>query len=253
MSSLAIAAIVFACVFASALFGFFLRIALPSHHLSDDSTRVVTLSTGLIATLSALVLGLLIASAKSSFDRISDEATQAATKVVLLDRALARYGPETKEARELLRQTYASTVETLFSEADAQPAKLDTSGRLAKLEQLQNRLQELAPRNDAQRLQQSRALQLSGDLEQLRWLVISQGGGSIPTPFLVILVLWLIVIFTGFGLVTANNLTVVATLFVCALSVSGAIFLILELNSPFQGLMKISSAPMLNALAHLGK
>ena len=114
MSSLAIASIVFACVFSSGLFGLFVRAFLPNHHLSDDSTGVVKLGTGLIATLAALVLGLLIASAKTSFDKIKDEVTQAAVKIVQLDRALAHYGPETKEARDLLRGAVASAIELSF-------------------------------------------------------------------------------------------------------------------------------------------
>lgn len=116
MSSLAIASIVFVCVFVSALLGLFLRASLPEHHLSEDSTGVVKLGTRLLATLAALVLGLLIASAKTSFDRIKDEITQSAAKLVQLDRVLAHYGPETKEARDLLRSAVASAIELIISE-----------------------------------------------------------------------------------------------------------------------------------------
>ena len=72
-------------------------------------------------------------------------------------------------------------------------------------------------------------------------------------PFLVVLVFWLTILFISFGLFAPPNATVIATLFVCALSVSGAIFLILELDQPFEGLIRISSAPLRNALAHLGQ
>jgi Protein of unknown function (DUF4239) len=253
MSSLAIASIVFMCVFGSGLFGLFVRASLPNHHLSDDSTGVVKLGTGLIATLAALVLGLLIASAKTSFDKIKDEVTQGAVKVVQLDRALAHYGPETKEARDLLRGAVASAIELIFSEQGSKLAKLDAPERLARIEQMQTKLRELAPRNDVQRSLQARALELVNDLAQMRWLLIAQGEGAIPTPFLVVLVLWLAIIFAGFGLLSAKNATVVAILVVCALSVSGAIFLIEEMDRPLEGLMKISSAPMRNALAHLGQ
>lgn len=253
MSSLAIASIVFVCVFASALLGLFLRTALPEHHLSEDSTGVVKLGTGLLATLAALVLGLLIASAKTTFDKIKDEVTQSAAKVVQLDRALALYGPETKEARDLLHGALASAIELLFSGEGSGLAKLDAPERLARMEQIQAKLRELAPRNDAQRSLQSRALELCNEVAQMRWLLIVQGEGSIPTPFLVVLVLWLAIIFAGFGLLSAKNATVVAILVVCALSVSGAIFLIEEMDRPFDGLMKISSAPLRNALAHLGQ
>lgn len=253
MSSLAIASIVFMCVFGSALLGLFLRITLPEHHLSEDSTGVVKLGTGLLATLAALVLGLLIASAKTSFDKIKDEVTQAAAKVVQLDRTLAHYGPETREARDLLRNAVASAIELIFSKEGSGLAKLDAPERLARMEQIQTKLRELAPRNDVQRALQSRALELSNDLAQMRWLLIAQGEGAIPTPFLVVLVLWLGIIFAGFGLLSAKNATVVAILVVCALSVSGAIFLIEEMDRPLEGLMRISGAPLRNALSHLGQ
>jgi Protein of unknown function (DUF4239) len=252
MSSLAIASIVFVCVFGSGLLGLFLRSALPEHHLSEDSTGVVKLGAGLIATLAALVLGLLIASAKNYFDKINDEVTQSAATVIQLDRALARFGPETKEARALLRASFASAVDVLTGDK-ARMAKLDSSERMLRAERFQDKLWELVPRNDAQRSLQSRAAELSNELQQTRWLLIQQGEGSIPTPFLVVLVLWLAILFAGFGLLSARNATVVATLVICALSVSGAIFLIEEMNRPLEGLMKISSAPLRNALDHLGQ
>ena len=252
MSALAVASIVFVCVFGGGMLGLHLRTFLPEHHLKEDSTGVVKLGTGLIGTLAALVLGLLIASAKSDFDRVGDDIAQTAAKIVLLDRALAGYGPETKEARDLLRRAFASTVELISGEGPVL-AKLDAAQRLARFEEIQGKLRGLAPRNDAQRSLQSRALELSNDLAQMRWLLIEQGEGSIPTPFLVVLVLWLAIIFAGFGLVSAKNATVVTTFLLCALSVSGSIFLIEELNSPYAGLMKVSSVPLRNALAHLGQ
>jgi hypothetical protein len=253
MSSLAIASIVFVCVFSSGLVGLFVRASLPSHHLSEESTGVVKLGTGLLATLSALVLGLLIASAKTSFDKIKDEVTQAAAKVVQLDRVLAHYGPETKETRTLIREVVASALEVVFSGERSSFANLGAPERLARVEAIQVKLRELTPQNDAQRALQSRALEISNELLHMRWLLITQGEGAIPTPFLVVLVLWLAIIFAGFGLLSAKNATVVAILVVCALSVSGAIFLIEEMDRPLDGLMKISAAPLRSALAHLGQ
>jgi len=252
MSALAIASIVFVCVFGGGMLGLYLRMFLPEHHLREDSTGVVKLGTGLIGTLAALVLGLLIASAKNNFDRVSDDIAQTAAKIVLLDRTLAAYGPETKETRSLLRSAFASTVE-LISRGGSVVEGMDTPQRVSRFEGIQRKLRGLAPRNDTQRSLQSRALELSNDLAQMRWLLIEQGEGSIPTPFLVVLVLWLAIIFAGFGLVSAKNATVVTTFFLCALSVSGSIFLIEELNSPLAGLMKISTAPLQNALSHLGQ
>ncbi len=215
--------------------------------------RVVTLSTALIATLAAVVLGLLISSAKTSFDIISDEITQTASKVVLLNRSLANYGPEMKETRDLLHRAFSSAIEMIFANEGSRLAKLTVPERLAGIEQFQAKLRELAPRNDAQRSLQPRALELSNDLVQMRWLVIAHERDAILPPFLTVLVLWLAIIFVGFGMHTANNAIVLTTLFVCALTVSGAIFLIEELDRPFEGLMQISSAPLRNALAQLGQ
>jgi predicted nucleotidyltransferase len=110
-----------------------------------------------------------------------------------------------------------------------------------------------APQNDAQRLRQAQALQLSTELAQKRWLLVEQSGSSIPMPFVVLLTFWVTVIFVSFGLFAPSNATVIVTLLICALSVSGAIFLILELDQPFEGLIQISNAPLHNALAHLGQ
>ena len=252
MSSLEIALIAFACVFGSALLGLFLRGVLPEHHLSAESKDLLKLGIGLIATMSALVLGLLVSSAKGTFDRISEEEVQTAAKIVMLDRVLAQYGPETKVIRDVLRRTVASVVQVLFSEDASVRAKFDTSASVARGEDLVARIRALSPQNDDQRLLKAQALEISGEVLMARWLLIAQGR-SISTPFLVVLVAWLSIIFAGFGLFARRNATVVTTLFVCALSVSAALFMILELDTPLNGLIRVSSAPLRNALAHLGQ
>jgi hypothetical protein len=253
MSSLIIASIVFVCVFSSGLVGLFLRASLPPHHLSEDSTGMVKLGTGLLATMAALVLGLLISSAKISFDKVKNDFTLASVKLVQLDRVLAQYGPETREARELMRSVVASAIETISSEGGSHQVKMDNRERLARVEQIQAKFWELNPQNDVQRALKSRVLEFSNEVAQMRWLFFVAGEGAIPTPLLVVLVLWLALIFAGFGLLSAKNATVISVLLVCALSVSSAIFLIEEMDRPFEGLMQISSAPLRSALAHLGQ
>lgn len=249
MSPMTITWIVFACVFGGALVGTFLRAVLPEHHLSTDSKDFVKLGTGLIATMSALVLGLLIASAKSSYDTRTGEVTQMSANIIMLDRAMAHYGPDTKEARELLRRSVVHTLDRMWPEDSSRPAQLAPT---AESESLYDKIQKLSPQNEAQRAVQAQALTLSTNLAQTSWLLVEQSG-SVPMPFLVVLVFWLAVIFVSFGLFAPSNATVVATLLVCALSVSGAIFLILELDRPFDGLIQISSASMRDALARLGR
>src|SRR6476469_523546 len=116
MSAFAIAAVVLVCVFASALIGVYLRSVLPKEHLQDDSIDLIKLGIGLIATLTALVLGLLISSAKTSFEKVNDDLVQTAAQMVLLDRVLGHYGPETTELRAHMKQMYAQVIERLSSE-----------------------------------------------------------------------------------------------------------------------------------------
>lgn len=242
--------IVFACVFGGALLGLFLGDVLPEHHLSPDTKDTVKLGMGVIGTMAALVLGLLIASAKSSYDAQNSAVTQMAANFMLLDRVLAHYGPETKEARDLLRPTVAGVLDRIWPEDNQRSAALAPSGRA---EEFFDKIEELAPRTDSQRSLRDRALQIGTDIGHTHWLMFEQAGASIPTPFLVVLVMWLTIIFASFGLFAPRNATVIATQFVCALSVSAAIFLILELEQPFEGLLQISSAPLQNASAHLGQ
>jgi hypothetical protein len=250
MSPMAIGWIVLACIFGGALLGMVLRPILPQHHLSADSKDVVKLGMGLTATMAALVLALLIASAKSSYDTQRSELTQMSANVILLDRVLAHYGLETKQARELLRRSVARMLDQIWPENSSRPAQLEPTAAGGEI--LYDQIQELSPRSDAQRSLQAQALNMAIDLGRMRWLLFEQGNRSIPMPFLVLLVFWVTIIFVSFGLFAPPNATVIATLFVCALSISGAMFLVLELDRPFGGLVQISSAPLRNAVAHLG-
>jgi hypothetical protein len=252
MGSSTIALVVLACVFGSALFGLYLRAVLPEHHLSEASLGMVKLATGLIATMAALVLGLLISSAKGSFDRISSELVENAARVVTLDRTLADYGPEAQEMRELIKRDYTIKVEALTSGGTVQLEKLQTREAIGVLETLQAKLWRLAPRDDEQRGLRSRALQIIGELTSTRSLVILQKDGSIPMPLLAVLASWLVIIFVAFGLCAPRNYTTIAALFVCSLCASGAIFLILEMDRPLDGFIRIPAAPLHAALAQLG-
>jgi hypothetical protein len=249
---MAVSWIVFACVFGGALLGMFLRERLPEHHLDADSKDVVKLGMALVATMSALLLSLLIASAKGSYDAQSREVMQMAAGIVELDRVLSLYGPESKAARDALRQTVLS-VDRNWSGNETRTEKLDSATTRASGTDFFLQIQKLVPRNDTQRSLQAQAVQLALELARTRALLLEQTGSSIPVPFLVVLVFWLTVIFASFGLFAPHNATVVATLFVCALSVSGAIFLILELDTPFAGMLRISDLPIRNALTLLAQ
>jgi hypothetical protein len=251
MSSLAVGGIVFACVLGGAILGWFLRTRLPADHLTGESKDVVRLAMGLVGTLTALVLGLLVASAKGSFDTQRNGVSQIAAGVVVLDRTLANYGKETQEVRELLRASVADMIDRTWPE-EAGGASGSGTRTEGKYEALYEKTQGLAPKTDAQRALQSQALKAVTDLGQLRWALSAQQGSSIPVPFLVIMVSWLVLILGSFGLFAPGNRTTVTALVVCSWALASAVFLVLELDRPFQGMIHISSEPLRNALAQLG-
>jgi hypothetical protein len=192
MTPSVISGIVFGCIFGGALAGMIVRRLLPEHHLSAESRDVVKLGMGLIATMAALVLGLLVASAKSSFDAQKSGLTQLSANIILLDRVLAHYGPETSDARALLRGTVVGSLERLWPEAGSSAGQVQPT---AASESLYEKIQELTPKNESQRTLQAQAVKTGIDVAQTRWLLFSQRGTSIPTPFLVVLVFWLTIIF----------------------------------------------------------
>jgi Protein of unknown function (DUF4239) len=250
MSALTTGLLVFACVFGGALLGMSLRRIWPDDHLSGDSRDVVKLGIGLIGTMAALVLSLLISSAKGSYDIRSTEVAQLAANVTLLDRVLAHYGPEAREARDLLLRSLAHVIAQTWPERGAGPSPPMPS---ASADALYDTIQVLAPQNESQRWLHAQALTITASIGRTRWLLVSEGARSIPRPFLVVLVCWLAFIFGSFGLLARANVTVLVALFVCALSFSSAIFLILELDQPFEGLIQTSSAPLREALQRLGQ
>jgi len=249
MNTLALSCLIFVLTLGGILLGALLRRALPEHHLSEDSQDVARLGVGLIATIAALVLGLLIAAAKSSFDTQSTQITQITADIILLDNLLAEYGPEARPIREQMRSIINPLADRLWREKQASttaPFEFSATGEKAYLA-----IQALSPQNDLQRSLQARAAQVSTDLVQTRLVLFAESSNVIPTPFLVILVLWIVIIFASFSLFADLNLTVFTCLSLFALSASCAIFLILELSQPFSGLMMISSEPLRNALGPL--
>jgi hypothetical protein len=243
-------AVVFVCVFGGAMIGMALRTVLPEHHLNNDTKDVVKLGVGLIGTMTALVLGLMVASAKSSYDTRSSEITTMAADSILLDREFAHYGPETNEIRELLKVALGRLMDQLWPTEGNNSTGLTATGHS---EIIFDKIQDLAPRNEAQTTIRAQALSMAITIAQTRYLLFEQGGSSISMTFLVVVVFWLSILFVSFGMFAPSNGTVLVTLLVSAMSVAGAIFLIVELDHPFSGLIQVSSAPLRNALAVLGK
>ena len=251
MDALGTSLIALAVILCGAFGGIWLRNVLPERHLADDTKDVVRLGTGLIGTISALVLGLLIASANSSYDAQSSHIQHLAADIILLDQLLAQYGAEAKPAREDLRHAVDPLVKRIWRESQSGSARQSPVQVAGAGQDMAAIILHLAPQDDAQRIIKERAIQATADLAQTRFLLFEQSGGSLPLPFLVVLVFWLAMIFASFGLFTRPNPVLISALIVCAVSVSGALFLVLELNGPFTGLMQISSTPLRNALAPL--
>lgn len=252
MSAIALSCITFVCIAGGALLGMFLRNTVPGHHLSADTKDVVRLGTGLIGTIAALVLGLLIASAKNSYDTQSTQVRQMTTGIVLLDNLLQQYGPETTAIRNLMRRGVVILADRMWQENSPNGPKDRPFEASAANEAVYAKIQQLTPKDDAQRSLQSRAIQVSTDTAQTRLLLFAQTANAIPMPFLIVLIFWLTMIFASFSLFAPPNPIVVGSLIIFALSAAGAIYLILELGQPFSGLMQISSAPLRNALTPLG-
>ena len=254
MHSVTVALIVFACSFGGALAGMFVGVRLPPPHLSEPTKHAVKLGMGMIVTLAGLVLGLLVSSAKSAFDTTDNEVKEISAKLVLLDRVLARYGPETMAARTQLRQYVAEKIDQIWPPPGQPRGGAIESKASALLESALDRLDDLSPTTHKQHELKSRALALAGEITQSRWLLIEQNVGSpVPTPFLVIVIFWLTILFVSFGLFAPHNATTLAALVVCAISVATALFLVLELGHPLDGMIEISSASARNALAHLAQ
>jgi hypothetical protein len=247
--------IVFACIFGVALVAMFLKRFLPEHHLSPESKDVVKLGMGTMATLAAIVLGLLIATAKGTYDTQNSAVQEFAAKVLLLDRVLAKYGKDTDDARKLLHDVVDATQKRMWPDGAGGPANLAPPGEArAAGEAMYDKIAALEPHDDAERAAlKARAMDISVDLLQDRLRLYSRQDSSLPLPFLVVLVCWLIILFVGYGLLAPPNATVVAVLFVCTLSVAAAIFLLLELSTPFAGMLRVSSGPIRDALSALGK
>jgi hypothetical protein len=250
MNSIVVSSVVFGCVFAASLVGMALHRALPEDHLGSDAKDVVKMAMGLIATMAALVLGMLVSSAKSSYDTRKNEVAEMSSRIVTLDQLLARYGPETRESRAELRKLVVTGLDLIWpGEASRQ---VDLRPKESS-EGFYTQLQSLTPKNDSQSATKAEIISIAANLRQTRWRIfIEAEQTSMSMPLLVVLISWLVAIFVGFGLFAPTNPTLIATLVICALAVSAAIFIIMEMYTPFSGVLKISSAPIREALNQIG-
>ena len=244
-------AIAAACLLAAVWSGVWLRCFLPEHHLSPDSRDTVKLAMGLVATMSALLLGLLVNSAKTSYDTTRTEVMLKASKFALLDRVLGIYGPQAAEVRGQLHALIEESTRVMWPDEADIPTGWKPKPEMGNAFYVA--LLRLGARDDVERILKAQAVSLTLEIGQLHSLMLAESTASISKPMLIVVVLWLVMIFLGFSLIAPPNATANFALIASALCAAGAIFLILELNRPFDGLMRISSGPMLNVLHQRGE
>ena len=249
MSSISVSLIIVAILFGSALLAMGTARFLSEKHLSADTKSVVSVSMAVVGTLSALVLGLLISTANTSYTAKAQQVTQISSDVIGLDRLLRRYGPEAQDIRALLRRYIAAKLQDLFPEKPDQSPNLDNEATVSLLEELQNKILALQPASDTQRWLQGQALQVTAAAMATRWELGLENLSKTPTPLLVLVVFWFIILFASFGLFAPANITSVTAIFLCSVGVGTAISMMTELQTPFLGLIRISNAPLLHALA----
>ncbi|WP_160003238.1 DUF4239 domain-containing protein [Rhizobium sp. 18055] len=252
MMALQTGAIIALLLAGAALAGAWISRLLPQHHLSTESKEAIRLATAVVGTLSALALGFLVASAKTTFDDAETELKTSAARLVLLDRVLAQYGPETATARTRLTSLVEARIEdswTIANGASAQQSLRDDIG----VEPVQRLVRALVTQDDVQRLLKARALDISGAIAEAHWLVFESSNEGLPTAFLVVLAFWLTLIFLTFGLLSPQNATVMSIIIVCAVSVGGAVFIVNDMAHPYSGLISVSDEPLRVALSKMGR
>jgi len=253
MSSIQISLITLLCLTAGFLLGMWLQHRLPDHHLSKESQDTVKLGSGMVATMSALILGLLVSSAKNTFDTMNLAIAQNGARIIQLDHYLAEYGAESRPIRDQLKTSVAQQVDRVWHTSAAGGSGLRAVEKSTAMLDLQAGLHTLSPQTDAQKSTLSQIQQICSEMWQNRLLIMEQQQQPVTPAFVVLLAFWLAMLFLSFGLFAPRNATVLAVLLVCAFSVSSAVFLILEMSHPLDGLIKVSNAPMLKALELIGQ
>jgi hypothetical protein len=243
----------FLCIFGGSLAGFFIQKYLPSHHLAKESQDSVKVGAGLIATMAALILGLLVSSSKGTFDRVNVLVNEAAADVITLDRSLAYLGPEAAPARVALREQVARVLTSVWPE-DVRSAP---GGSKAYLQQAQvtpfvKIISGLPTVDAASQEYKSSALGIAADLAAKRSLISVESTSRLPIPLVVIPIFWITFLTFVYGLFAPRNATVTLVLFFCAVSIAGAIYLICEMSTPLDGSIKIPSQPFRTALEMIG-
>jgi hypothetical protein len=249
MNSDHVSLIAFVVIFSGGILGIVLRRILPEEHFVPASEAVIKLVTGFVMTMTGIILGMLVSSAKSSYDGQKLLVAQMASDVILLDRSLAVYGSETDPIRIQGRVALEAAANRVWPATASTQVTLHPEEAMDRLEAQVNALE---PKTSNQGFAKTHSMALLNDVQRCNWLLFVQSDtNKLSMPLLVILISWVLAIFISFGLYAPPNPTVIVTILLGAFAVSAAIFIIVEMYSPFSGLMKISSDPIREAIAQL--
>lgn len=251
MNPLLVSFLSFTAFMASCLGGLWLAHSLPETQMTDRNRDLIKEARRMLVALASLTLGLIIASATTSFDQRSNEVEDSASKIIALDSALAKYGAGARDSREMLRGIVTRGVERIEVAAE-EGFNTEKTRRGIGINKLQLKLLQLAPQNERESWLRSTALGLASDLGAYRWLKYSGSDGRIQWPFLLIMVFWLCGVFVSYGAVAPRNGMAVATMTLVALCMAMAIHLTLDLDTPNRGLIRMSAAPLQLALDQIG-
>jgi hypothetical protein len=250
VTHLLIGLVSFAAIFGGALIGLFGAQRLPGHHLSRETQSAISVSVAVLGTLSALVLGLMISAANTSFSARSEKVRELSLQLIRMDRNLRRYGPEGLDARTKLREWAIAKTQQLFPERGR--TNRSSQETIVMLESVQDALLTLHPADERQTYLSTLCLRLSSTMIEARWALETRASHSIPVPFLVLLIFWLSIVFASFGLFAPANATSIVALLLCSLAVAGGIFMIEELDRPLSGFVQLPPDSMRRALHEIG-
>lgn len=250
MNNMIIGVITLVAILGGAFAGIKIRGWLPADHLTDETKSLVSVSMAVVATISALVLGLLISNANTSFTRLGGDVTALSAQILRLDHILRRYGPDAEPPRKSLLQYAEHKVDDLFPDGRAN-VHLGNPVTYDLLQRVEEQLLSIKPASRRDEWWLGQAMVLAGKIGDTRWLLAQQVGQGTPKAFVALLVFWLTLLFASFGLFAPRNLTCIVTLTLCALAVAGAVTMILELEQGLGGLVRVSSGPMRHAVQTL--
>lgn len=257
VNSLHIFLISFAVIFGSALVGLFLQRFIPNAHITGDSKDAVKLGAGILASMAALVLGLMVSSAKGTFDSVNQQISNASAMDMQLVRVLQQYGPATEPIREELRMSVNNRLQDIWPEEQPVGDAVHGNARgdrtqAHSLESMKKMIMDLQPQTALQRKLQDSALGLVDQIERDRYSIEALSTGNLSMYLIFIPVFWIAALTLIYSTLAARNYTVFCVLLICSLSIAASVFLIFEMSTPLDGRIKVSSAPARRALEMIG-